>query len=196
MNPTDIQSLLQSITNLKQHFERKAYRLSELDKNSLRTIIEQLYVQILPSGTSEQQTSSAPKSPETSTKPVAPSSAKDEINAELDELFVESNPVHHEEIKSTQPAPQTSSPIKQVITSNSLNPNFQLGINERLMFSKELFNDDHKAMEESIRQLKSFETIDAAFDFFDNKLSPFLVYEGKDEEIIGEYRLIIDRIYQ
>lgn len=197
MNNTDIQNILQSISNLNQDLSTREYELTPLDRNSLKGLIEQLYVALI-NEESKNQTSTSSNKPEPSltNNPVLPhsyssthqvvqpsvekqivQSAVEEVNQEIEEVFT----------APTQDV-MVSKPIKQTEP-------FRLGINERLMFAKELFEDDNQALDESLRQLKSFDQIEDAAQFFDKKLRPFLISEGKDEEIIEEYRSLLVRMY-
>lgn len=186
MSQTDIQYFMQTLSDLHEKFKQKHYRLTPLDHNAATNIVEQLYVKLIttPAESPEIESKVIPQPKiEEPTQPIIapprpPSNTAAELNKEIDEVF--NPPV---EVK------------KEVIISKRPNPSFQLGINEKIMFAKELFDDDANALAESIRQLKSFENAEQAHNFFDNRLAPFLLDEGKDEEIIEEYKLIVNRIY-
>jgi len=178
MRESEIQEKMQHISELHQNFLRKNYELSTLDINSTVNLIEQLYTQLITTSsvTSKKKKNSfnSPNVPLAEDKAITKS---DEINLEIDEVF---NP-----------------PIvnKTKVEFNKANKDFQLGINEKILFAKELFDDDVTSLNEKINQLKSFENSNLATSFFDQKLAPFLIDEGKDEEIIQDFRSIIQRIY-
>ena len=192
MSTKEIQYLLQNISELHHSFEKKSYQLTLLDIHSLKNLLEQLHLKIIAQTDHYQQPIESnvipqPK-PDTSIhqQPLAKESeAKDstsqpnnvdQLNEEMDEVF-------------------SPEPVQQVMSSNVERDSFQLGINERIMFAKELFNDDVTAMQETIRKLKSFETKEEAMDYFENTFTPYLVDEGKDEEVIAEFQQILHRIY-
>ena len=192
MSTKEIQYLLQNISELHHSFEKKSYQLTLLDIHSLKNLLEQLHLKIIAQTDHYQQPIESnvipqPK-PDTSIhqQPLAKESeAKDstsqpnnvdQLNEEIDEVF-------------------SPEPVQQVMSSNVERDSFQLGINERIMFAKELFNDDVTAMQETIRKLKSFETKEEALDYFENTFTPYLVDEGKDEEVIAEFQQILHRIY-
>ena len=192
MSTKEIQYLLQNISELHHSFEKKSYQLTLLDIHSLKNLLEQLHLKIIAQTDHYQQPIESnvipqPK-PDTSIhqQPLAKESeAKDstsqpnnvdQLNEEMDEVF-------------------SPEPVQQVMSSNVERDSFQLGINERIMFAKELFNDDVTAMQETIRKLKSFETKEEALDYFENTFTPYLVDEGKDEEVIAEFQQILHRIY-
>ena len=192
MSTKEIQYLLQNISELHHSFEKKSYQLTLLDIHSLKNLLEQLHLKIIAQTDHYQQPIESnvipqPK-PDTSIHQqplVKESEAKDstsqpdnvdQLNEEIDEVF-------------------SPEPVQQVMSSNVERDSFQLGINERIMFAKELFNDDVTAMQETIRKLKSFETKEEALDYFENTFTPYLVDEGKDEEVIAEFQQILHRIY-
>jgi len=190
MSNSDVQYFMQALADLHDKFSQKDYKLTPLDQNSATNLVEQLYAKLIttPAQPVEIESKVLPQpvinEPIASTQKatIAPprsdsDSDKEEINKELDQVFspsqnVESTPVPHPK-----------------------NESFSLGLNEKIMFAKELFNDNATTLSETIRKLRSFENADSAYDFFDKQLTPYLASEGKDEEVIHDFRSIISRIY-
>lgn len=181
MKESVIEEKLQAISDLHIRFQNKNYQLSTLDVNATINLVEQLYAELIRTNTSvKKQNRFLTKETEVSEiKPTLNSSIEqEEFNEEINEVF---NP--------------PSAPEEQKIILSKANKEFQLGINEKIMFAKELYDDDVNSLNETINQLKSFENSELAYTFFDQKLGPFLIDEGKDEEIIQDFRSIILRIY-
>ena len=193
MSTKEIEYLLQNITELHQNFAKKNYQLTSLDLHSLKNLLEQLHLKLIAQTDHYQQPvqSNVIPQPKPSTSMIEnefempasnspntaqPTAKVEEINNELDEVF-------------------SPEPIQQIETENVEWDQFQLGINERIMFAKELFDDDVVAMQESIRRLQSFEGKEEADQYFESTFAPYLLDEGKDEEVIAEFKQILDRIY-
>lgn len=192
MSTKEIKYLLQNITDLNQNFQKKDYQLSSLDVHSLKHLLEQLHIKLITETGQVQHPVQSKVIPQPKPEIVSPpkpeqsyvvksgnstdSSSIDQMNDELDEVF----------------SPQ---PVKPVMSDNVNRHSFLLGINERIMFAKELFDDDVNAMQESLQKLKSFETKEEALQYYENTFAPFLVDEGKDEDIISEFQQVLHRIY-
>ncbi len=195
MNSTDIKKIFDSLIQLQQEFQSKNYHLTSLDKGVTRRLIEELYLALL-------ESNHVAPSESTDNSAVITFSAPenlldrderetiDDVNDEIDQFFTALSPQETEDKKVV-----INRSLENEINQPSSQMPFKLGINERLMFAKALFDDNMQRLEESIRQLKSFEDMEAANRFFDEKLEPFLLSEGRDEEIIDEYRLLVSRLY-
>lgn len=186
MSNNEIQYLMQSLAEIHNKFQQNNYQLSSLDHHTLKNLLEQLHAKLLVQTEYQQTLVQSKVIPQTKVEPnnLPPvfnqsptensSNTVESINNEIDEVF---SPAPTEEVHTS---PQS---------------HFQLGINERIMFAKELFNDDVSELQESIRKLKSFESKDEALSFFNKQLMPYLIDEGKDEEVVHEFEQIIHRIY-
>lgn len=180
MSTKEIEYLMQSISDLHSKLSAKGYQLTSLDQHTIKNLLEQLHLKILT--TDDHYHAAIPSQVipqpaiETKKEPVADTKQIQQMNDELEGVF-------------------TQQPKAQIPPKNTSRDSFQLGINERIMFAKELFDDDVATLQESIRKLKSFETKDEAIQYFENTFAPFLIDEGKDEEIIQEFQQILHRIY-
>lgn len=184
MSQTILQ-FMHTLSSMHQQFSEKDYQLSSIDKHAIQQVIEQLHVELLLHNnppahqpniqpTTQHLNQASPAS--TNPAPITQSANKsiEEINQEMTEVF-ENQLQKPTAIASDKP--------------------FQLGINERIMFAKELFDDDVTMLQESMRKLRSFGSKEDAFNYFEKQFSPFLLTEGKDEEIIQEFGQLIHRLY-
>lgn len=181
MRESEIQKKMQQVSDIHQSFLNKNYKLSTLDINATVNVIEQLYTHLITSNNVSIGESQTIEAKQKNIEPVIATQSytkNEEVNLEIEEVF--NPPVVKKE---------------DTIVLAKANKDFQLGINEKIMFAKELFDDDVNSLNERINQLKSYENSETALDFFDKKLGPFLIDEGKDEEIIQDFRSIVVRIY-
>lgn len=187
MSLAKIQNLLESLTRLHHQFETQQYNLSELDKQSIKNLIEQINIELITDThtplRAEQKPVDVAFQPTPLPKPTVLTTTTEnntttfvtDVNEELDNLFT--------------PQQEISQPVE--VTT----PTFQLGLNERIMFAKELYNDNVSALQESLRKLQSFSSKSAAENYFDEQVATTLLQEGKEEEIIQEFRLMIGRMF-
>lgn len=205
----EIRNLMRNLSDLHYKFVKNNYELSNLDLASVKRLIEELNLEILLSEkntpiqkedfVNQQQTeviqptvfSDVPKEVveqnEIISEVVVPSVESkteeitvDDLNQEMNEIFFPEPTPAEINIEQVKPEPIST---------------FQLGINERIMFAREIFDNDVSELQKSIRELQSFKNKNEAIVFFEKQFYPFMINQGKDEEILKEYEQIIERLY-
>ena len=68
-----------------------------------------------------------------------------------------------------------------------------IGINEKFLFTKELFNDDTQAYLNAIEKLNGFNTLDEAREYIDTELKPAYNWEDESEAASALSNLIEKR---
>jgi|GEM_PF-5675810 len=131
--------------------------ISALQRGALKHCMEDLYTAL-----SHKTQAPAPK-PVVEDIPVERpvSSEVESINNEIEEVF----------------SPQVQTTKKTV--------NFS--VNERIMFTNELFNGDESGFTRCIDKLTSFPSKDKAVAYFDQMLKPVFEKRNCDEEVINEF---------
>lgn len=208
----DIRNLMRNLSDLHYKFVESDYELTALDRATIKQLIESLNLRLLLSDASsktdreqelynEQPFIDAPQPVDLietveDVLPVASdlnNSAISEVREplQLDEITVDDLNQEMNEIffPEVNPSKVGEKQLHHHQTS------FQLGINERIMFARELFKNDISELQNSIRQLQSFQTKGEAQAYFEQQFYPLMIQQGKDEEILKEYEQIIDRLY-
>lgn len=204
----EIRNLMRNLSDLHYKFVKTDYELTALDISTVKNLIEELNLQILLSNNTAPQSEKVFVKQHVTPK-IQPTVFTEKINEQEKEKVAI---VKKEEVKVEEKSEEITvqdlnqemeeiffpEPIVSEVHIEEIQPNrptFQLGINERIMFAREIFNNDVSELQQSIRHLQSFQKKEEAQTYFEKQFYPSMINQGKDEEILKEFEQIIERLY-
>jgi len=178
MNQVEVKKLVKELNALTTKILNGQKDVSALQKGSLENTMERLYSAMAEPSTSQSEMvepNSVTKDLVNQKQPEQPekNSAVSNINKEMDAMFT----------------PSAVKPEAKDVNSNLLT------VNERIMFSKELFKGDENALSRSIEKLQNLNNSERALEYFKQVLKPKFTQNNYDQEVISEFKHLIPRLF-
>jgi len=202
MTSSEIQKLLQKLSFMHDKFQNVNYKLTSLDVEAVKQVTAQLYAECLafrtdaPRKVVQLDTPPTVSTPTPVSPPVTPpqNSEVSQLNNEIEEVFETPTPPKPAPRPVAKPSPPVTRPPEK--ESKPLDLNELMGINEQIMFANELYNGNKPALVNTMRKLVEMPSKEEAIKHFDQVLEPFFIQEQKDEEVVKEFRDLLDRVFQ
>lgn len=96
------------------------------------------------------------------------------------------------EEEQTKTAKKVNDVERKKSLNDKLNKGFNIGLNDRLAFTKHLFNENSDEYHRVISQIATIETLDEAQRFIDNHVAPDYNWEGKEFHV-NRFKELIEK---